>query len=439
MPFDLRQTPVSVGPHRLQALLGLPEPAAGLIIFAHGSGSGRLSPRNNYVARGLQKAGFATLLLDLLTTEEESNRANVFDIELLASRLIEASQWASSQPSLSRLKIGYFGASTGAGAALTAAALGDGRIGAIVSRGGRPDLAGEALARVRAPTQLLVGSLDREVLDLNSWALTRLRCPKELVVIPGASHLFEEPGTLDMVLGEAIRWFDANLRRSDVASFELPFSDRREAGRVLARSLQKFREDRPLVLALPRGGVPVAFEVAKALDSELDLLLVRKLGSPGNPEVGIGAIVDGEEPQIVLNREIVGHLSLPSGYIHDEARHQLLELEHRRQKYLGGRAPLPVKGRTVIVVDDGIATGGTVRAALRGLRKKEPSKLILAVPVAPLDALSSLRPECDEIVCAATPDPFHAVGAHYADFSQTSDEEVKHLLQVASSLEPAAH
>lgn len=209
---------------------------------------------------------------------------------------------------------------------------------------------------------------------------------------------------------------------------DLPFADRSTAGRRLAGALHKFKSTRPLVLALPRGGVPVAFEIAEGLDADLDLLLVRKLGAPGQPELGIGAVIDGEQPEVVLNDDIVGRMHLPAGYIDGEVHRQLKEIERRRDQYLGGASPLPIEGRVVIVVDDGIATGATVRAALRAMRKKKPARLVLAVPVAPSDSLASLAAECDEILCLATPEPFFAVGAHYSDFTQTSDDEVKRLL-----------
>ncbi|WP_034850346.1 dienelactone hydrolase family protein [Inquilinus limosus] len=208
--------PVEIGPRRLQGLLGMPKNRSeGLIIFAHGSGSGRHSPRNNHVAAGLRSAGLATLLLDLLTPEEERDRANVFDIPLLAERLDLATDWAARAAETSALHVGYFGASTGAAAALVAAAKGAARIHAVVSRGGRPDLAGEALDRVRAPTLLLVGSLDEQVLDLNREAYERLPGEKELVVVPGAGHLFEEPGTLDQVVRQAALWFGRYLTGGD--------------------------------------------------------------------------------------------------------------------------------------------------------------------------------------------------------------------------------
>src|SRR5436190_2778140 len=193
-------TPVRISPEGLEGLLGVPSNAKGLVIFAHGSGSGRLSPRNNQVAAGLRDVGLATLLLDLLRPEEEMDRANVFDIQLLASRLVSATNWALANPELADLRIGYFGASTGAGAALVAAAqLGD-EIGAVVSRGGRPDLAGDALVRVKAPSLRIVGGADGHVIQLNRLAYERLRGTKEMVMVPGAGHLFEEPGTLDQVM-----------------------------------------------------------------------------------------------------------------------------------------------------------------------------------------------------------------------------------------------
>lgn len=199
------------GTPELAAIIGVPAEAIGIVIFAHGSGSGRLSPRNNYVAHCLRKAGLATLLLDLLTPDEEMDRRNVFDIALLASRLRMATDWAAAHPETTGLRPCYFGASTGGGAALRAAA-GDPRIAAVVSRGGRPDLAGaEALAQVTAPTLLIVGELDGVVIELNAAALDAMRCERDMVIVPGAGHLFEEPGTLDQVVDHARDWFLRHL------------------------------------------------------------------------------------------------------------------------------------------------------------------------------------------------------------------------------------
>jgi putative phosphoribosyl transferase len=211
MAADTDVRPVEIGAPRLQGLVGVPAAPRALVIFAHGSGSGRLSPRNNHVAAALRQAGLATLLLDLLTPSEERDRANVFDIPLLASRLTLATEWAAQQPETKALRFGYFGASTGAGAALVAAADAPGKVQAVVSRGGRPDLAGTALPRVRAPTLFIVGSRDELVIALNRQAQARLTSETELVIVPGASHLFEEPGTLDMVVQHAKRWFHVHL------------------------------------------------------------------------------------------------------------------------------------------------------------------------------------------------------------------------------------
>jgi putative phosphoribosyl transferase len=207
-----RAAPVAIPPFGLQGTLDLPErQAQGLILFAHGSGSSRLSPRNTQVAAALRRAGLATLLFDLLSEDEAANRANVFDIPLLAERLVAATRWALSSPAAGSLPIGYFGASTGAAAALVAAAqLGD-VVGAVVSRGGRPDLAADALPRVRAPTLLIVGGDDVEVLALNRIALRALRCEGMIEVVPGATHLFEEPGALEAVTELARRWFVKHL------------------------------------------------------------------------------------------------------------------------------------------------------------------------------------------------------------------------------------
>jgi putative phosphoribosyl transferase len=208
---DAQQVRIPAGPLELVGDLALPERPIGLVAFAHGSGSSRLSPRNRSVAASLNRIGLATLLFDLLTEEESLDRANVFDLPLLAERLLMATGWAERDPDLAGLRLGYFGASTGAGAALIAAARAGSRVSAVVSRGGRPDLAGEWLPKVLAPTLLVVGGHDTTVIELNRLALGRLRCPRELVIIPGATHLFEEPGTLEQVCGIAGTWFRHHL------------------------------------------------------------------------------------------------------------------------------------------------------------------------------------------------------------------------------------
>jgi putative phosphoribosyl transferase len=202
---------IPVGRRRLAGNLVIPAGAPGVVVFAHGSGSSRLSPRNQFVAGILHQAGLATLLLDLLEEQEAGDRAKVFNIPLLASRLEGASDWLVEQEETRGRSQGYFGASTGAAAALVAAAQQPDRICAVVSRGGRPDLAGEALPSVKAPTLLIVGGEDTPVIGLNEDAQTQLRCNNELIIVPGAGHLFEEPGTLDEVAGLAAQWFQRYL------------------------------------------------------------------------------------------------------------------------------------------------------------------------------------------------------------------------------------
>jgi putative phosphoribosyl transferase len=209
------------------------------------------------------------------------------------------------------------------------------------------------------------------------------------------------------------------------------FQDRSDAGRQLAQALRRLSPIDPVVLALPRGGVPVAVEVARALDAPLDLLFVRKIGAAYQPELALAAVAEGGG--ISVNDEMVDPGDTTTcAYIDREAQRQLQEIARRRQLYLGGRPPVPVAGRTAIVVDDGIATGATVRAALELLRQKRPARIVLAVPVAPRRSLSEMRAFADEIVCLETPAVFEAVGRHYRHFGQVEDEEVVALLAATS-------
>lgn len=216
-----------------------------------------------------------------------------------------------------------------------------------------------------------------------------------------------------------------------------PFLDRQDAGRRLAAELMRLKDQQPVVLAIPRGGVVVAAEVARALDAPLDLVLVRKIGAPFQPELAVAAVVDGEHAQTVRNEEIITALELPESFIRQETARQLEEIERRRRAYLGDRPRPPVAGSTAIVIDDGIATGATVRAALLGVRRNGPKRLVLAVPVAPAGAIERLRDDADEVVCLNTPEDFFAISQFYADFHQLSDAEVTALLRRALPPEDA--
>lgn len=206
---------VSVGPKQLEGILRVPDDPIGLVIFAHGAGSSHRSPRNNYVAEALGQRGIATLLFDLLTEEEALDRRNVFDIPLLGGRMVEAVVWAVGQPALSELPVALFGSSTGAAAALVAAAQAPDRFASVVSRGGRPDLAGQVLPQVRAPVLMIVGGHDGPVIDLNETAAAQMTCPHKIEIVPGATHLFEEPGTLDQVIDLAGDWFARHFTKGD--------------------------------------------------------------------------------------------------------------------------------------------------------------------------------------------------------------------------------
>lgn len=210
------------------------------------------------------------------------------------------------------------------------------------------------------------------------------------------------------------------------------FADRAEAARLLAREVAARMLPAPVVvLALPRGGVPIAAELARLLHAPLDLLLVRKIGAPWQPELAIAAVVNGAAPDIVFNDEVMACSRIDPDYIEAQVLAQLHEIHRRRGLYLQGRPAVPLKGATVVVVDDGIATGTTLRVALKALRRQAPARLVLAVPVAPHDVLQSLRGEVDEVVCLAEPDPFVAIGGHYRDFHQVGDAEVIAALDAA--------
>ena len=207
-----------------------------------------------------------------------------------------------------------------------------------------------------------------------------------------------------------------------------PFADRRAAGRALAKALTARNLAAPVILALPRGGVPVAAEIASALKAPLDIVLVRKIGVPFQRELAVAAVVDGAQPEVVVNEDVTQLAGVTRDYIDAGVVQELQEIERRRQVYLQGRVRVPLHGRTVVLVDDGIATGATVRAAVRALKRKALKALILAVPVAPLETIEALKSEVDEVVCLRTPEPFVAIGVHYADFHQVSDDEVVRLL-----------
>ena len=441
MKANTTQIELPAGDVSLEGTLGIPAAARGMVVFAHGSGSSRFSPRNRQVADVLEEAGLATLLIDLLTSaeahDEERSASLRFDVERLGRRLRIATAELRRKSLARDLRIGYFGASTGAAAALIAAAEAPDAVGAVVSRGGRPDLAAPWLARVRVPTLLIVGGNDDLVLKLNREALGRLRAPASLEVIPGATHLFEEPGALEEVARLAAQWFTRHLlhRRRVWSGPRLAtrrFSDRSEAGRLLATELADFAHRKDvIVLGLPRGGVPVAYEVATALGVALDILNVRKLGFPGHEELALGALATGGVR--VLNPEEIRFVS--DDEIEAITRRELPELERRERSLREGRPAPRLQNKTVILVDDGVATGATLRAAISAVRAQHPAQLVVAIPAGPPETCGELDSEVDELICLVAPALFFGVGQWYEDFSACSDADVRQLVKEAAGVE----
>jgi putative phosphoribosyl transferase len=209
----------------------------------------------------------------------------------------------------------------------------------------------------------------------------------------------------------------------------MPFKDRFDAGQKLASALIKYRDQQPVILALPRGGVLVAAEIAAALNAPLDLILVRKIGVPYQPELAMGAVVDGDAPVIVRNEDVIQLAGIDEAEFKAVCESELAEIERRRRDYVAGRDRIEVAGRTAIVVDDGIATGATTRAALRATRSRNPRQLVLAIPVAPTESLAAMREEADDVVCIEDHEPFGAIGYYYRNFRQVTDAEVIELLK----------
>ena len=431
-----------IPPLGLAGTLRCPDGARALVIFAHGSGSSRLSSRNIRVADALNDRGIATLLFDLLLLEEENDRRKVFDIRLLGRRLIDAVRWISEQSDVGSLPVGLFGASTGAAAALVAASSLRDCIGAVVSRGGRPDLAGDVLRQVEAPTLLIVGGGDSGVIELNQWALERLRgkepqnSARSHPSFPGARRTRGCHGARRRMV-RTPPCLQGGKHQSE-SRIMMPFHDRSDAGRELAKALAEYRGRNAVVLALPRGGVPVAAEVAAALNAPLDLILVRKIGVPAQPELAMGAVVDGAAPIIVRNEEVIELTGTTENEFEVACAKELAEIERRRKLYIGARARAEIAGQVVIVIDDGIATGATTRAALQAIRNRKPKESVLAVPVAPSDTITKLRQEVDALICLETPELFGAIGNFYRDFRQVSDQEVMAILKRFPAKQPAS-
>ena len=454
----------------LEGDLNIPTAAKAVILFAHGSGSSRHSTRNQYVAEVLNKAGFATLLVDLLSPEEKqadiASRHLRYNIELLSDRFKNITKWLLQEPKTKNLKIGYFGSSTGATAAIIAAASfsDDDIVKSLVLRGGRPDLAEEhQLQRIIAPTLLIVGgSDDAAIIGFNKAALKALRHAKErqLAVIPGAGHLFEEPGKMEDVSNITAAWFERYLLCTgkkfenkhawksksyatlssifrDKPRIHIKFKDRVAAGEVLATSLAKYLKKDEIqdtntdatVIGIPRGGVIVADVVAKKLGiHDLDVVIPRKLRAPDNSENAIGAIMQDGSMYIVKGSVESNNVS--SQYLEMEKSEQIKEIDRRMRLYRPEMTKeYKIKGRTIILVDDGAATGATIIAAAAWIRKQNPHRLIIALPVAPSQIKIALSKQADALEIIYAPSDFRSVEQFYQNFPIVLDDEIVKLLE----------
>lgn len=438
----------------LEGDLTIPLGAQAIVLFAHGSGSSRYSSRNQFVATILNNKGIATLLVDLLSQEEKridkETRHIRYNIELLTTRFAMITNWLAQQSEMADFKMGYFGSSTGAAAALTAAVrLGAAR--AIVTRGGRPDLADESiLHQVKAPTLFLVGGDDRPVTAINKRALELLSNAeaKGLAIIPGATHIFEEPGKMEEVAQIAADWFECYLLRTgkkfhnkyakikrtgfllsllDRHAFQIKFKDRFAAGEILASMLgrHKNNQDRDglIVIGIARGGVVVADPIAEKLNADFDIIVPTKLRSPHNLENAIGSIM--QDGSVYLDTSALQTQNdISNEYIDMEKLEQRKEMERRLSMYRPYSREYKIRHRTVILVDDGIATGATMIAAARWIRKQEPKRLIIAAPLAPKLVIERLKEEADQIEVIRNPSEFKAVEQFYQEFAPVSDDKI---------------
>ncbi|MGE5183972.1 MAG: phosphoribosyltransferase family protein [Acidobacteriota bacterium] len=399
------------------------------------------------MAEALRARGLATLLIDLVSEgEREADRLDgqlEYDVERLADRLLSVAEWVRRDSHLGHLPIAYFGGETGAAAALIAAARRPELVRAVVSCSGRPDLAGAELPRVTAPALMVVGGADERALELNTEAIDRMRVPTQLAIVPGASAQFEEPGALDEVAQLAGEWIVEHIARElsepqVAASSARPFRDRRAAGTRLAELLHHHHGDHTVVCGLPRGGVVVADELAKALGAALDVWLVRKIGLPFHPELGMGAIAEGAA--IVLDPAILRWSGASPRDVLSIVHRRAAEVRRRARGYRGDHAPHDLHGKTAILVDEGIATPGVLRAAVAGARRRGAARVVIAAPVAAGEAVAQLRLAADELVAVKVPHHLVSLAGWYEDLRRVDDREVIALLDAARRrMEPLPH
>lgn len=395
------------------------------VIFAHGLRSGKDSPRNIYIAEGLVEKGLCCFLPDFTGHGESGGESYDATVEQFARDLGASLDYISNIKGIDPERIGVCGSSVGGNAALIRAAT-DRRIKALAMRSAPAEGYYYYADRINIPVLVVQGDADpvmKETLTLYE----RLPGEKRLALIRGADHLYTNEQHLREARGAIVQWFVEKLGPEDPVNI---FKNRKEAGAGLALRLKEYKDKTGVVvLALPRGGAVTGYEVASYLNSPLDVLIIRKLGFPGQPELAIGAV--SETGTVVLNDYIISSYGVTQDYIQGEISRQREVIERRIELYRKGQKLPDLTGKTVILVDDGAATGATAKAAVSTLKAGGIGKLVVALPVAPPGTAEELRRMSDELICLKTPYDFMAVGSYYRDFAQVTDDEVVEILEKA--------
>lgn len=402
-------------------ILGLEKgKARPVVIFAHGLNSSKDSPRNTFIAEGLVEKGFCVFLLDFTGHGESEGSASDVSVEQFVQDMDAALELIKNLKGIDAARIGICGSSFGGTAALVKAAD-DKRIKALALRSAPGEGYYDYADKVRVPALIVQGEVD-PIKKESLVIYERLAGEKKLVLIKGANHLYTKEEHLKEAREAITQWFVEKLSDPRI------FKDRKEAGAELALRLKDYKgKENVLVLALPRGGVVTGYEVASYLKCPLDVVIVRKLGFPGQPELAIGAV--SETGTVVLNESIISGYGVAEEYIKEEISKQKAVIEKRVKLYRKGKGLPQLKGKLIILVDDGAATGATAKAAVSTLKMEGIEKLIVALPVAPPDTADELGSMADELICLETPYDFMAVGAFYEEFAQVSDEEVVKILE----------
>ena len=416
--------------HRLVAnIIGLEKgEIRPVVIFAHGLNSSKDSPGNLYIAGTLAEKGFCCFLPDLTGHGESEGEISDIDVDQFVQDLDASLNYIDTRKEIDPMRIGICGSGMGGTAALVKGAT-DGRIRTLALRSTPAKGYYEYAPRVDIPVMIVQG--DADPIMSESLLYENLAGGKKLVLIKGSDHLYSKEEHLKEVSEAIVQWFVEELSSEDP---DLGiYKDRRDAGLELAYSLKDYKDrEGVIVLALPRGGVVTGYEIASYLKCPLDIIIIRKLGFPGEPELAIGAV--SETGAVVLNESIISSGGVSEEYIENEISSKKAEIERRVNLYRKGRGIPDLKGKIIILVDDGVATGATMKAAISTLKMEGIAHLVAALPVAPPETAGELRHMVDEFICLETPYYFRAVGAFYQDFIQVSDEEVAEILERSRSV-----